>query len=190
MRFMLTAALIASVYLAGCATRDEVTAAQPQPAASTRAASIAATAPDVHDIATRYASLKLMTKQPIAVSPGLSTLCKSAAVPDVAAQYGPHANGTVRIFMNDLAAGAFAQPGTFPVGSVIVKEKQPSKFGVGGMIKRPPGYDSDHGDWEYFYFEDPAKLDSGKLTSCAQCHERAAKTDYVFGEWAGRGGTK
>src|SRR6476659_8592011 len=105
MRYSLAPIFAVTVYLAGCSTRDEVTAAPPQPASTTRPASIAATAPDVHDIATRYASLKLMTKRPIAVNPGLSTLCSSAAIANLDAQYGPHANGTVRIFMNDLAAG-------------------------------------------------------------------------------------
>ena len=84
-----------------------------------------------------------------------------------------------------------------PVGSVIVKEKEGQGYyfegtartaktrdGVGGMVKRPPGYDPAHGDWEYFYFEDPSKIESGKISSCVQCHAGASKTDYVFGDWS------
>ena len=32
------------------------------------------------------------------------------------------------------------------------------------MIKRPPGYDPQHGDWEYFYFEQPTTVESGVPT--------------------------
>jgi hypothetical protein len=115
---------------------------------------------------------------------------------------GPHAQTAISIFMNEVAAEAFGKPNTtYPVGSVIVKEKkalgylsstQPGEKakandGVGGMIKRPPGYDAAHGDWEYFYFEDANKVESGKMNSCIQCHRGAAGTDYVFGDWK-RGG--
>src|SRR6266571_1109342 len=44
-------------------------------------------------------------------------------------------NAKVTIFMSESAATAFADYGsTYPVGSVIVKQKEP--LGVGGMIKR------------------------------------------------------
>jgi hypothetical protein len=88
----------------------------------------------------------------------------------------------------------------YPVGAVIVKEKQRlepdgggqvtgqegsvASDGVGGMIKRLAGYDPEHGDWEYFYFEDPTKVEQGKIASCVECHRGAAATDYVFGGWA------
>jgi hypothetical protein len=104
------------------------------------------------------------------------------------------------IYMNDLASGEFrkwAQP--YPVGSIIVKEKKwlgnevfgkyetaARRDGVGGMIKREPGYDPQHGDWEFFYFEEPAKIQSGKIQSCVACHAGAAGTDHVFGSWAKR----
>jgi hypothetical protein len=51
------------------------------------------------------------------------------------------------------------------------------------MIKRPPGYDPDHGNWEFFYFEDPVKIESGKIASCVDCHN-IARQDHVFGDWA------
>lgn len=56
--------------------------------------------------------------------------------------------------------------------------------GSGGMIKREPGYDPAHGDWEYFYFSDPQHVDHGKLANCIQCHEAARSTDRVYGSWA------
>ena len=100
------------------------------------------------------------------------------------------------IYMNDDAAvGAFERSAAaYPVGSVVVKEKraQPpmadsapeAHDGVGGMIKRPAGYDPQHGDWEYFYFETPDAIETGRIASCVQCHAGAASSDFVFGSWA------
>jgi hypothetical protein len=58
--------------------------------------------------------------------------------------------------------------------------------GVGGMVKRAPGFDPAHGDWEYFYFEAGSKIEAGPIASCVKCHEAARDTDYVFGTWASR----
>jgi len=146
-----------------------------------------------------------MTKEPVFVDPGLAMLCRGATQTEVEAARkvsGPHAHTAVSIFMNDVAANTFGKQNTaYPVGSIIVKEKkalgywsttQPREMtkdvdGVGGMVKRSPGYDLAHGDWEYFYFEDANKIESGKMNSCVQCHSAAAGKDYVFGGWAGGG---
>ncbi len=82
------------------------------------------------------------------------------------------------------------------MGSVIVKQKQMMGYldkdgrqiherdtGVGGMVKRAPGYDPKHGDWEYFYFENTGKIESGRIASCVNCHVSAKDRDYVFGTW-------
>lgn len=81
-----------------------------------------------------------------------------------------------------------------PVGTVIIKEKynliedakqriNPKAFGV--MIKHEPGYDPEHGDWEYAYIElkEPNTITGatrGKLASCIDCHANRKLTDYVF----------
>lgn len=101
--------------------------------------------------------------------------------------------------MNEQAAETFGKPQpAYPVGAIVVKEKHRSSGattradrssavdsftvdGVGGMIKRPPGYDPAHGDWEYFYFEDPRHIEAGRMASCVQCHAAAADRDHVFG---------
>lgn len=90
--------------------------------------------------------------------------------------------------MNDLAATAFRSgSNAYPVGAVVVKQKHKhygkDVSGVGGMVKRSTGYDPQHGDWEYFYFEDPQKIESGRLASCVQCHDAAKQGDHVFGTW-------
>jgi hypothetical protein len=156
----------------------------------------------VQDVARDYARLIAMTPKPVFVNPELAMLCRGASQKEVEAAaktLGPHAHTSVRIFMNDQAAEAFKQKAQmYPVGSVVVKEKQGLHYwakgegykgtkthsGVGGMIKRAKGYDPDHGDWEYFYFEDPARIESGKIASCVQCHAGAAEKDYIFGNWA------
>jgi len=143
--------------------------------------------------------MKSMTPQPVHVNPELAILCRGVSEADVEQarkKEGPHANTMVRIYMNDLAADAFKQSASnYAVGAVIVKEKQEERHfdkdwnivvaraGVGGMVKRAAGFDAEHGDWEYFYFEDPAKIESGKIASCVACHAGASR-DNVFGSWA------
>ncbi|HZL34192.1 MAG TPA: cytochrome P460 family protein [Tepidisphaeraceae bacterium] len=156
-------------------------------------------APQIADIAREYKKLQSMTRDAVFVNPELAMLCRGASWQDVEGAKvtsGPHANTRVRIYMNDLAAKAFrASSPKYPVGSVIVKQKQGEGYfdktrktvqtpdGVGGMVKRAPGFDADHGDWEYFYFQDASRIESGKIPSCVQCHAGAAK-DHVFGSWA------
>ncbi|MEX2215987.1 MAG: cytochrome P460 family protein [Phycisphaeraceae bacterium] len=147
---------------------------------------------DITEIASNYPTtckpkgLKL-------VDGGLSRLCRittNADIEQVKKANGPHAMHWIHVFMNDAAGKAFEDKAAYPVGSVIVKRKlrdddeKRLDTGVGGMIKRSPGFDPQHGDWEYFYYENPAKIEHGKIASCVQCHRLAAKTDYVFGHWA------
>ena len=161
------------------------------------------TLPQIAVIASNYKHLRSMTKEPVLVDSGLAMLCRGATqreVEEARKTSGPHAHTAVSIYMNDLAANAFRlRSGTYPLGSVIVKEKKAlgyrpeaderamvnARVGVGGMIKRPRGFDAAHGDWEYFYFEDVSRIERGKITSCVQCHGGASTRDYVFGGWAG-----
>lgn len=165
------------------------------------AASLFAEEPSVAAIAKNYAKLTRMTREPVYVDPNLVVLCRGANSVDVAKaaeKAGPHANTQITVFMNESAAQAFrAGSKSYPVGAVIVKEKTNGGHydlekkktvlrgvhGAGGMIKRAPGFDPEHGDWEYFYFDDIKKLESGRLRSCIDCHTKAAATGYVFGDW-------
>jgi hypothetical protein len=155
---------------------------------------------DVEQIAREYRSLTLLTSEPAWVDPQLAVMCVASSPEEIersVERYGPHAYARVNIYMNGRAAAAFRQGREgYPVGSVVVKQKLtlgprggdasalPQADGVGGMVKRPAGYDPEHGDWEYFYFEDPTKIDAGRIASCVQCHAGAANRDYVFGDWA------
>jgi hypothetical protein len=158
--------------------------------------------PAAEDIARSYGNLRLLTKEPVPVDPQLATLCvgiRQQHLDDARKHSGPHSLTSIRIFMNDLAADVFGKSMAYPVGSVIVKEKQGMTYqvdyslsqttaensdGVGGMIKRSPGYDPDFGDWEYFYRENASSIEHGRITSCKECHRAAASSDYVFGNWA------
>jgi hypothetical protein len=156
--------------------------------------------PTVLEVALGFTNYQQITKSAVYVNPELAMLCRGASKEEVEAariKFGPHANTGILIYMNRLAADAFAtNTGSFPVGSVIVKQKSMHGYtakdgkrvhdantGVGGMVKRPAGYDAKHGDWEYFYFEDAGKIESGRISACVQCHSSANDKDYVFGTW-------
>jgi hypothetical protein len=144
-------------------------------------------APVIKDIARNYRQMRAITTQPVEVDPGFAVLCAPPPpewVADAKKKNGPHALSRILVFMNERGAEAFEKVAKeFPVGSVIVKEKRGAADGVGGMVKRPPGYDPDHGDWEFFYFGVPTIIKSGKIASCIQCHDGASR-DHVFGDWA------
>lgn len=154
----------------------------------------------VSEVAVTFTNYDRITKDVVFVNPELAMLCRGVSKEQVDAariKFGPHANTGILIYMNKLAAGAFiTNAGAFPIGAVIVKQKtiydytntdgkrvHEADTGVGGMVKRPVGYDPTHGDWEYFYFENPAKIESGRILTCVQCHSSAKDKDYVFGTW-------
>ena len=156
--------------------------------------------PSISEIATTFTNYSRFTKDIVYVNPQLAMLCRGATKEEMDAartKFGPHANTGILIYMNPPAADAFGTNAvSFPVGSVIVKQKtilgythnngkwaRDADCGVGGMVKRPAGYDPAHGDWEYFYFEDPKKIESGRISSCVQCHDAAREKDHVFGTW-------
>lgn len=155
---------------------------------------------NVKEIASNYSTYQKITDHPLDIDPYISYRCSPVDIEEVAKareKHGPHANASILVYMNNLAAQNFTNRiQSYPVGSVIVKEKQLHSYvniqgkeirtetnGIGGMIKRTPGYDPNHGDWEYFYFEKPTRIKSGRITSCVKCHAYAHKTDYVYGAW-------
>ncbi len=171
-----------------------------KPAAPHSNFNLAYTGAPVSAIAGHYTNYVRVTPGTVFVNPELAMLCRGVTQEEVEAarlKYGPHANAAIVIYMNRLAARAFRDSvSPYPVGSVIVKEKSFGGYwdkngkpavtaanGVGGMVKRPAGFDPEHGDWEYFYFQDPAKIESGRIASCVNCHQSAKATDYVFGAW-------
>lgn len=131
-----------------------------------------------------YAGWKELTKEPVRIQPAQFAYCRP--VPE-AAQLGPHWKPEIRLFANEVAAAHLREGrgGSYPVGAIIVKEKwwNDKKDGYAAMIKKEPGYDPEHGDWEYLYvqFGEEEKIERGPIASCINCHAQAAATDYLFG---------
>src|SRR5262249_15369614 len=113
---------------------------------------------------------------------------------------GPHFEPAIMVYANPTAFQALQADSSspMPVGSIVVKEK--SAFDEKGyhlvayaaMMKRDPGYDPDHGDWEYFYAQlvgglyEPLPepiVSRGKLQQCIGCHQAAAAKDYLYRQY-------
>jgi hypothetical protein len=134
-----------------------------------------------------YKSLELLTPAPIPVSPDIAIRCTTPSAAALAAderRAGPHSNAYVNLYVNAIAKQAIAdEAARFPVGAVIVKEKLQNGTAVaviGGMVKRPQGFDPANGDWEYFYAALTGGFASGRLESCISCHSQPAARDHVF----------
>ncbi len=139
---------------------------------------------------TFYRTFKRLTKQPHLVAPLTAALCTTPR-PEVVEREknatGPHYQNSIHLYANALAEESITRRLlAFPEGAVIVKEKlngQEGADGVGGMIKRAPGYDPSNGDWEYFYADGATGFSTGKLQNCITCHAQARATDYVYSVW-------
>lgn len=101
-----------------------------------------------------------------------------------------HGENWVGIYANDLAAETYkARGGPYAVCAAIVK---PIFEGMDGgavkrltiMVKMPPGYDPDHGDWWYGDSESTGTVigKGGRREECISCHVVAEETDYVFSD--------
>jgi hypothetical protein len=100
----------------------------------------------------------------------------------------PHRNKFITVYVNDIGRHAMMEEKVprFPQGSVIVKEKLPSKDSSAPelltvMIKREPGYNPGNGDWEYVALDGSGKSvrARGRLESCQACHMMVKATDYI-----------
>jgi hypothetical protein len=141
-----------------------------------------------------FASWPKATEKPVRIGLALAMLCRPADPEmikrhkDKAAPHGPHADHSLIIRVNPDGFAAFQEGKPMPAGSVIVKEKygdvvasQPmTEYAM--MIKHQPGYDSDHGDWEYAYVNllPEKKIIRGRLQECSGCHASAKDRDYLF----------
>lgn len=168
-------AVVMCVVLAGCRTPEppvvEAAPATPPPRA-------------VDELIGTLGRLEEVSDGYVSVPQARSSMCANivpAPLIKTEAEYGPHTTATIRVSMTESAAGAFRAKSIYPVGAAIVKYK--GSGGIGGMIKREPGYDDLGGDWEYFYAEAKGRLDRGKLETCRTCHMTTRSTDHVFGSW-------
>ena len=94
------------------------------------------------------------------------------------------------VYANDLAREAITSkaPLTYPVGSIIVREKLPYAEGdpkpqlLAVMIKRAHGFNPKGGDWEFLIADGAmTKIQQRqKKGSCLECHAAQRARDYVF----------
>ena len=92
-------------------------------------------------------------------------------------------------YANDIARGAMSgkDPGRFPAGSILVREKlltpqAPNPAVVVVMIKREKGFNPKANDWEFLTVSgDLKKIEKReKEGKCRACHGLEAKNDFVF----------
>jgi hypothetical protein len=100
----------------------------------------------------------------------------------------PHRDKFITVYVNDIGKRAMLEEKFphFPQGSVIVKEKLPSKDSTKPelltvMMKREAGYNPQNGDWEYMALDGTGKEvhERGRIESCQSCHMMVKDTDYV-----------
>lgn len=129
-------AVVVCVVLASCRTPEPVVEASPA------APPVPLT---VEELITSLGHLEEVSDGRVAVNPGLSALCRGHSTEEIAEarkEFGPHALAFIRVSMNERAASAFASGKSYPVGSAVIKFKDAAvSGGIGGMIKREPGYD-------------------------------------------------
>lgn len=82
----------------------------------------------------------------------------------------------------------------YAVGTTFIKENYRAQGGqvgqpltVTAMIKREPGFDPEHNDWEYIQSSQNGKIllqggfsDPQIQAVCAECHSNIAERDYIF----------
>ena len=92
-------------------------------------------------------------------------------------------------YVNDVGVATIREEGprTFPVGTIIVKEKffelEDDEAGaLGIMIKHGPGFNPQGGDWEFLYWERASGLqhDTEYDNTCQKCHAAVSDSDFVF----------
>jgi hypothetical protein len=100
---------------------------------------------------------------------------------------GDSPHGRVRIWYSKNIETLIQQESyDVPVGTVSVKQgyfdENDQYEKIVTMIKKAPGYDSEHKDWEYEVRTPNGSVEkNGKLSGCISCHSHAPETDYLMG---------
>ena len=138
-----------------------------------------------------YHKWRRVNAEPYYVAPIPAAAC-AAAVVRSDDDANPHLAKYIVVYVNRKGAHTLydAERKSFPVGSMIVKEKHPARDSktpelLTAMVKREAGYNPDNGDWQYVALSgDATKVTaSGKLENCQSCHESVKDQDYVFGDY-------
>ena len=129
-----------------------------------------------------------VNKQPMDMVEGTKTMCAPPTW-----TYGPHYDPGVVYYINEIARQGiitYSAKKLFPVGSIIVKEKQERRTEdsvriITVMKKVQPGTGED--SWEYKMFDTKRWAEIGAFEqetlperrTCLDCHRRYKGNDYV-----------
>ena len=86
-------------------------------------------------------------------------------------------------YVNDIALSAIkGKNGTFPTGSMIVKEGYDADKKLIAIISltKVMGYDSEHHDWFWIRVIDGNISAQGKVQGCITCHSANYSNDYIY----------
>jgi len=135
-----------------------------------------------------YRKMSRVNKQPIDMVDETKLMCAPPSM-----MYGPHYDPGVVYYVNDIARDAittFPSTRVFPVGSIIVKEKQERKTEDSVLIitvmkKIRAGNSED--SWEYKMYDTKTweEPDGSKLPAtsarrtCLECHRQYRSNDYI-----------
>ena len=150
---------------------------------------VAAGVPDLKDIRD-YKTWTRVHATPLLLPAPLDALCRMPTPKDsVETSVNPHRKKYFTVYVNELGRQAMMSElkPTFPIGSIIVKEKllaidsaSPEMLTV--MVKREKGFNRESGDWEYMVVNgEQTEIEGrGNLANCRSCHAIKSETDYVF----------
>lgn len=148
----------------------------------------------VKTIQSRTTELATVTPTPVYMDSAVAALCADAQM--VLAVEAPHEGRYIRVYISPNAKQTLLDgKGTYPVGTLIVKEKcRDKEFQhtelFTAMLKREVGYNPAAGDWEFLVLDREARLSAnGKIDSCMECHQRFQQTDYVSRVYLRNAGT-
>jgi len=150
----------------------------------------------IEALLSEYRAWRPSTAAPVSVSDSIFSLCRSPSLAELAFVDSEHGaeQGKRRMlldWLNPAARAGFESLGAqgFAPGAAIVKEKlvylagvpEPVLVAIGVMLKHEPGFDGEHGDWEFAYWEPKPGLLDGPAESayCAGCHA-SSPTDFVY----------
>jgi hypothetical protein len=138
-----------------------------------------------------YTTWTRETDEPQSISVQIASLCRAPSAAELAFDESEHGkNLYTQDWLNPAAKrGQEAAGGTpFAAGAAIVKQKlavgadgKLAVVALGMMIKRESGFDAEHGDWAFGYWEAALGLKSGpsEARHCGGCHASSV-SDFVF----------
>lgn len=150
--------------------------------------SVNAAVPELTD----YKAWTLVNPERMYLPPEVSKSCLAPNLGWKDSTVDPAAGSFISVYVNNTGRQAMTESRMprFPVGSVIVKEKHPTKDDKAPelltvMIKREKGFNPTSGDWEYLVTDGLAKQvqGRGKLANCMGCHEKRKDADFVFRQY-------